>query len=102
MCLMVFAMSLSLFNADFSICTAAAAQQFPRAIFTNNQYYVFWTDSRFLGSDGSYAIFGARVSASGTVLDPDGKMLFKRQSGYAPAVAWDGSNFLVVFRDSMG
>ncbi len=94
--------SLFIYNADFSICAAPGTQHFPRAIFKNNQYYVFWTDCRYLGSEGSYAIFGARVSPTGMVLDPDGKLLFKRQSGYAPSVAYDGSNFLVVFRDSVG
>lgn len=45
-------------------------------------------------------MYGARVSESGTVMDPDGKELFSNQVDAKPEAAWDGSNFLVVFRDS--
>jgi len=94
--------TLATFGADFGICTFAAAQQFPNAIYQNGQYYVLWSDNRHVGSEGAYAIYGARVSTSGAVLDPDGKLLFKRQAGYAPFAAYDGTNFLIVFRDSIG
>jgi len=88
------ALSILLIQADFPICTASYNQENPTVIYANGQYYVFWTEYD-LGS-----VCGARVTESGTVLDPDGKLLFERQAGYKPVVAYDGTNFLVVFRDS--
>jgi len=92
--------SLCLFSADFPICTASDGQYYPCAIFANNQYYVFWADYRYYSTETMYTLFGARISATGTVLDPNGKALFKRQAAYEPAVAYDGTNFLVAIRDS--
>ena len=96
----ILTLSLLIINADFPICTAVATQFYPCAICANGQYYVFWTDYRFEEIDTTYAIFGARVALDGTVIDPDGKQLFKRQSHYESGVAYDGTNFLVVFQDS--
>jgi hypothetical protein len=91
------AASLCLVGADFNICNATLDQYYPAAIFASNQYYVFWADYRY---STDYALFGARVSATGTVLDPSGKVLFRRQTAYAPSVAYDGTNLLVAGRDS--
>lgn len=91
-------MSLSLFGADFDVCNATLYQYYPASIFANSQYYVFWADYRYYSPD--YSLFGARVSATGTVLDPNGKVIFRRQTAYAPSVAYDGTNFLVAGRDS--
>jgi len=86
--------------AEFPICTAADEQYYPCGVFANDQYYVFWTDYRYDGVDSSQSVFGARVSSDGTILDPDGKLLYRHRTGYESAVAYDGTNFLVVFRDS--
>jgi hypothetical protein len=96
----VLALCLVLPAADFPICTAADNQFFPCAIYVNDQYYVFWADYRYYDFDSSQSVFGARVSTSGTVIDPDGKLLYRHRTGYAPAASYDGTNFLVVFRDS--
>lgn len=93
-------MSIFIFNADFAICTAGDVQRHPCAVFANNQYYVFWTDDRYFIPETTHAVFGARVGTNGTVIDPDGKLLFKRRAAYATCAAYDGTNFLVVFRDS--
>ena len=90
------ALSLSIFNGDFAICTAKTNQIYPRAIYNNKQYYVFWSDYRH-GSD--YAVYGTRVDAVGKVFDPDGKLLYKNKAAYQPAIASDGKNFFAVFRD---
>ena len=95
----VLIMSLYLVSADFPICTANRNQYYPRPAFENGQYYVFWADYRNYPIDTTYCIYGARIALDGTVLDPDGKVLFKRSAAYRPATAFDGSNFLVVFRD---
>lgn len=96
----VLLLSLLVPVADFPICTAADEQFEPCAMYVNDQYYVFWSDYRYESADSSQAIFGARVSASGTVLDPDGKLLYRHRAGEGPVTAYDGTNFLVVFRDS--
>ena len=96
----VLMLALVLPNAEFPICTAADNQFSPCAIYENDQYYVFWADYRYDGIDSSQSIFGARVSTNGTVIDPDGKLLYRHRTGDAPVVAYDGTNFLVVFRDS--
>lgn len=95
------AMGVYLFNSDFSICNATGFQYGPCAIYQNNQYYVFWIDQRFYHIDSSRALFGARITTTGTVIDPNGKVMFRRQAFYYPAVAYDGANFLVVFGDSV-
>ncbi len=95
-----FVTSLFIFDADFPICTADDVQQYPCAVFANDQYYVFWMDDRYHVADSVHAVFGARVGSDGTVIDPDGKLLFQREAGYTPSAAYDGTNLLVVFRDS--
>ncbi len=87
--------ALSLFNADFGICTMATNEIYTTAAYANNQYYVFWTDYR---SAPLYSLYGARISATGTVLDPNGKFL-ATDSVFNPRVASDGSNLLVVWRE---
>lgn len=96
----VLMLSLVLPGADFPICTAVDEQYSPCATYANGQYYVFWVDYRYCSMDSSQSLFGARVSESGTVLDPDGKLLYTNRVGYVPAGAYDGTNSLVVFRDS--
>lgn len=90
------ALSLNLFNSDFSICNVNNNQQWPSAIYQNNQYYVFWEDER---STPRYSLYGARVSASGTVIDANGKMFYQDSVYLRPAIAYDGTNFLVAFRN---
>lgn len=92
--------SIFLFGSDFPICTAPDVQDYPCAVFAHDQYYAFWVDDRQFATEGKHAIYGARVAQNGTVIDPDGKLLFKNQVGYATAAAFDGTNCLVVFRDS--
>jgi hypothetical protein len=97
---LVLTLSLLLPGAEFPICTAADEQYYPCAMYENGQYYVFWADYRYYDVDSTQSVFGARISASGTVLDPDGNLLYRNRAGYVPEVAYDGTNFLVVFRDS--
>ncbi|MEO0185741.1 MAG: hypothetical protein ABIL20_08100 [candidate division WOR-3 bacterium] len=86
---------LRLFSVDFPITNLNSDERFPCAAYANSQYYVFWTDYR---NYPQYALYGARISPTGTVIDLNGKFLFQ-DSCFTPAVAYDGSNFLVVWRD---
>jgi hypothetical protein len=91
---------LALVCADFPVCTAADDQLVPVVCSANDLYYVFWEDRRFVGQDTTYAVFGARVTPQGNVLDPDGRLIYRWQVRYDLNVASDGNGFLVAFEDS--
>ena len=94
-------MCLLLIGSDFPICVDSAGQSYPAVIHAFDQYYVFWSDSRFYDPDTfGHAVFASRVASDGTVLDPGGKFIWSNQVSYGTHVATDGSNFLVVFQDS--
>jgi len=86
-----------LIGRDFPISTTYEAQYYPAVIFANDQYYVFWEDYRLYYSDK--AIYAARVTTYGTVIDPDGKLILLDRTVMAD-VAFDGVNFLVTIQDS--
>src|SRR4051794_2031369 len=59
-------------------------------------FFVAWEDGR----DGVFDrhLYGARVAADGTTLDPDGILIADQSGGqYLPSVAFDGVNYLVVW-----
>ncbi|MEO0137927.1 MAG: hypothetical protein ABIL40_07890 [candidate division WOR-3 bacterium] len=93
---MITLLILSLLNADFPITNLTTNELYPCVAFANNQYYIFWSDWR---SVPLYGLYGARVSSTGTVIDFNGKFLFQDSVGSSPAVAYDGTNFLVVWRE---
>lgn len=88
-----------LIGVDFPICSETAHQMTPVALYENNQYYVFWHDSRFFESQELYALCAARVDVNGTVIDPNGKIIYCDSAAGVFDAAFDGTNFLVVFRD---
>ncbi|WP_146209752.1 hypothetical protein [Vitiosangium sp. GDMCC 1.1324] len=72
----------------------------PAIAHNGTNFLVVWGDYR---SNNSYDIYGARVSNAGTVLDTTGIRISNAiNSQYAPAVAQDGTNFLVVWQDNRG
>ncbi|KPK76619.1 MAG: hypothetical protein AMJ89_03835 [candidate division Zixibacteria bacterium SM23_73] len=69
-------------------------QYVPSAAWDGTNYFVVWQDSR----SGNHDIYGAKVTIDGEILDPDGIPVCT--TGYddaSPAVAWDGTNYLVVW-----
>ncbi|HYO76903.1 MAG TPA: hypothetical protein VE010_10610, partial [Thermoanaerobaculia bacterium] len=54
--------------------------------------FAVWTDSRVSGYG---ALFGSRIAADGTILDPFG-ILIDKSIGANPAVAWNGTDYLAV------
>ncbi|MEO0068994.1 MAG: T9SS type A sorting domain-containing protein [candidate division WOR-3 bacterium] len=80
------------------VSTAEADQWLPAMIFDGAGYFTVWADYR----NGNEDIYGARVTPAGVVLDPNGILLdygYSSPEQYAPAVAFDGSNYLVVWED---
>ncbi|MEO0079883.1 MAG: hypothetical protein ABIK44_04315 [candidate division WOR-3 bacterium] len=80
------------------IAIAANRQQLPAVAFDGTNYLVVWTDDR----RGIYSqdIYGARVTPSGVVLDPQGIPISTAGSFQnEAAVAFDGTNYLVVWVD---
>jgi hypothetical protein len=80
---------------DFPICDDSAFQYLPSVIYAEGIYYAFWSDCRYPAS-----IFAARILPEGTVMDTNGVLLFHGNTIHGVRVAFDGQNFLAVFRDS--
>ena len=80
------------------ISTAPNSQQMPSVAYDGVNFLVTWDDARAVPFNPD--IFGARVTASGTVLDPGGIPIAARSAIQAePAVAFDQVNYLVAWHD---
>ena len=75
----------------------------PAVAWDGHNFLVIWDDPRDLWT---YAVYGARVSPDGVVLDPDGIVIGRgplrtEEPGVAyagrPALAWNGENYLAVW-----
>lgn len=65
--------------------------------FGGSQYLVAWTDTR----NGNPDVYGARVQMDGTVLDPAGFAISTAGGNQgSPSIAFDGTNFMVVWGDT--
>jgi len=85
-------------TAAIAISTAAGAQWSPALAFDGSDFLVVWKDSRRGWS--IYDVYGARVTPAGAVLDPTGIAISRPASCLeSPALAFDGTNFLVVWED---
>ncbi|MDH5186830.1 MAG: hypothetical protein OEW70_07200, partial [candidate division WOR-3 bacterium] len=77
-----------------AICTTG--NSYPSVAFGQTDYFVVWTDER----SNTLDIYGARVSPDGIVLDTNSiPISAAERSQYDPSVAFDGTNFLVVWGD---
>ncbi len=74
------------FMVDTTLTYQGGQGSNPAVAYGSSQYLVVWQGN---------GIIGARVTASGSVLDPSGISI--APSGCFPAVAFDGTNFLVVW-----
>ncbi|NIM96984.1 MAG: hypothetical protein GTO24_02525 [candidate division Zixibacteria bacterium] len=76
------------------VCTTSGRQIWVNAAWGDGSYLVVWGDSRGPNSE----VYGARIDPQGNVLDAEGFPI-STGSGWAacPDVAWDGTNFMVVW-----
>lgn len=75
------------------------AQQDPSVTFGGGNYFVVWSDSR----NGQDDIYGARVTPSGEILDPDGIPIATTPGDkWSADVAFGGGVYLVVWVDTRG
>ncbi len=82
-----------------AICTSAYYQYTPKVEFDGKQFFVVWTDYRdYKNTD--WDIMGTRVTTKGTVLDSKGiSISIGEEKEISPDLAFDGTNFLVVWED---
>jgi hypothetical protein len=74
---------------------AAGSQQLPHVATDGRDFFAVWIDSR--GGNGS--VFGTRILADGTVLDPTGILISAPgESCGFPGLVWDGANYVVVWQ----
>ena len=85
-------------NPAIVISATPNAQRFPAVAFDGTNYLVTWQDDR----SGGLTIYGARVSPAASVLDPGGIPISGSFAGLAPALAFDGTNYLVAWYDIAG
>lgn len=84
-------------SAGIAICTDAADQRNPAVASDGSNCLVVWED---VGSWDYSDIYGARVSPGGTVLDSAAIAISTAPYHQgAPAIAFDGVNYLVVWED---
>lgn len=82
--------------SGFLVSYSGATQGDPSIAFDGANYLVAWEDSR----NGSMDIYAARVTPSGTVLDPAGiGVSTDGSSQYTPAVTFNGNDFVIIWRD---
>jgi phosphoribosylformylglycinamidine (FGAM) synthase PurS component len=86
--------------SGFVVSAAANTQECPFVAFDGTSFLVAWFDTRSTGYSDVYA---ARVTPQGTVLDPSG-IAVSTAAEYqeAEGVAFDGTNFWVVWNDNRG
>jgi len=83
-------------SSGIAISTAVSNQHNQVIAFDGTNYLVVWIDYRNESPD----LYGARVSKDGVTLDENGIAIKITKSGhYFPAIAFDGTNYLVVWED---
>ena len=86
-------------NSEVIIASATGSQQSPELAWAKGGYLVAWEDHRNgtgIGSD----IYAARVTGGGSTMDPSGiAVSTSAPNQVSPAVAYDGTNYLVVWQD---
>jgi hypothetical protein len=78
---------------------APREQRWPALAFDGTNFLVTWADHR--AGSWNWDVYGTRVSQDGVVLDPSGIAISTApHQQRVPDVAFDGSNYLVVWDDA--
>ncbi|WP_164011435.1 hypothetical protein [Pyxidicoccus trucidator] len=78
------------------ISSAPGDQRAPALTSNGSDFFAVWEDARA----GTLDIYGARVSASGQVLDPQGIPISTTSGSQSePAVSFDGTHYIVTWQD---
>ena len=85
----------ALVGSPFAISTAAGEQEMGYIAFDGTNYLVVWDDYRNPDSD----IYGQLVSTSGSLVGSEIPISTASFNQKDPAVAFDGTNYLVVWND---
>jgi hypothetical protein len=84
----------------FPISTGSGWEAYPDVAWDGTNFFVVWSDDRDFTS---YDIYGSRVTSSGEVLDPRGILISSEPvMELVPAIAFNGSTYLVVWEHSPG
>ncbi|MBZ4371629.1 Ig-like domain-containing protein [Corallococcus sp. AS-1-6] len=88
-------------RSAWSIGTSSWAMLRPALASDGTDWYVVWEDGRGSLSSASWDIFGAKVTASGTVTPTYGTNLTSGNTGtqLAPDIAFNGTEYLVAWTD---
>ncbi len=90
---------LVLDTAGIPVAGLQSAEEDASVTFGGTNYLVVWEDYRDADAD----IYAARVSPAGSVLDPTGfAVATAGEDQCFPVVAFDGTNYLVVWHDARG
>jgi len=84
-----------LIGGNFYICNEGHWQDSPAIAFDGTNYLVVWQDLR----NGTWNIYGQRVTTGGGRLGGDFYICNAGVGQYNPAIAFDGTNYLVVWDD---
>jgi hypothetical protein len=84
-------------SSGFAISTANAHQEYPSVAFDGTNYLAVWQDKR---NSSNADIYGARISTSGTVLDPSGLPISTAANKQStPSIVSGDTNYFVVWQD---
>src|SRR5439155_10303863 len=88
-------------RAPIRVSSAAGAQRGSAAAFGGGTYFAAWVEQRRSGPEADVVdVYGTRLrSSDGAPLDPAGILLASGASANRPAVATDGTDFLIAWDD---
>lgn len=90
--------SAGVLGSEVLVSGAIQTQRVPSVTADANRFVVVWQD--FRNSTLNSAIYGTRVDAAGTVLDPSGVLLNNAANNQvAPWVAYNGTKFFAAWQD---
>lgn len=87
-----------LLDTTISYSPAPDTQNYSKIGFDGTNYFIVWEDFR---NGSNYDIYGARVTPQGILIDSAGIPIITSSSQQrSPVIAFDGINYLVVWRES--